>query len=102
MTSSVADGAPQRLMLTSLSDLSGKSQIVSQWRGKVLVVNFWTTWCAPRRQEIPALMNVQHLYASNGVQFVGIATDNISKVRDYAKKMRIGYVLLIGGIETMG
>jgi len=81
MTSSVADGAPQRLMLTSLSDLSGKSQMVSQWRGKVLVMNF---------------------YASNGVQFVGIATDNISKVRDYAKKMRIGYVLLIGGIETMG
>jgi thiol-disulfide isomerase/thioredoxin len=75
---------------------------MSQWRGKVLVVNFWATWCAPCREEIPALMRVQHKYASNGVQFVGIAVDNVSKVRDYAKEMRIDYVLLIGGMETLG
>jgi thiol-disulfide isomerase/thioredoxin len=89
-------------MLASLSDPSGRPQMMSQWRGKVLVVNFWATWCAPCRKEIPALIRVQHKYALNGVQFVGIALDNVSKVRDYAEEMRIDYVLLIGGIETLG
>jgi len=101
LTSPVADGAAQKLMLASLFDPSGKSQLMSQWRGKVLVVNFWATWCAPCREEIPALIRVQHKYASNGVQFVGIAIDDAPKVRNYAEEMRIDYALLIGGMETL-
>ena len=50
--------AAQTLMLAPLTDLSGKPQTLSQWRGKVLVVNFWATWCLPCREEIPALMKV--------------------------------------------
>ncbi len=88
-------------MLTSLSDLGGKSQAMSQWRGKVLVVNFWATWCAPCREEIPALISTQHKYAPNVVQFIGIGIDNVSKMRDFAEEMRIDYVLLIGGAETL-
>ena len=76
--------------------------MMAQWRGKVLVVNFWATWCAPCREEIPALMRLQRNYAANGVQFVGIAIDNASKVRDYAEEMQINYVLLIGSMETLG
>jgi thiol-disulfide isomerase/thioredoxin len=102
LTSPVAEDAAQRLMSASLSDPNGNSQTLSQWRGKVLVVNFWATWCAPCREEIPTLMRVQHKYASNGVQFVGIAIDDVSKVRDYATEMRIDYALLIGGMETLG
>ena len=101
LISPAAEGAAQRLMSTSLPDLSGKSQTLAQWRGKVLVVNFWATWCAPCREEIPALMKVQVKYASNGVEIVGIAFDNVDKVRDYAKELRIDYVLLIGGVETL-
>jgi thiol-disulfide isomerase/thioredoxin len=100
--SPVADGAARSLMLTSLPDPRGKSQTMSQWRGKVLVVNFWATWCAPCREEIPALIKVQHKYASNRVQFVGIAIDHASKVREYAEDMHIDYVLLIGGMEALG
>jgi thiol-disulfide isomerase/thioredoxin len=102
LTSPVADGAARRLMLASLSDPSGNPQMMSQWRGKVLVVNFWATWCVPCREEIPALIRLQHKYASNGVQFIGIAIDAVSKVRDFAEEMRIDYVLLIGGMETLG
>jgi thiol-disulfide isomerase/thioredoxin len=98
----VADGAAERLMLASFSDPAGKPQTLSPWRGKVLVVNFWATWCKPCRKEIPELIKIQHKYASNGVQFVGIALDDVAKVRDYAKEMHIDYVLLIGGIETLG
>ena len=97
-----ADGAVHRLLLASLPDLSGKPQTLSQWSGKVLVVNFWATWCAPCREEIPALMNVQKQYISNGVKIVGISLDNVVKVREYAEEMRIDYTLLIGVAETLG
>lgn len=100
--SPVAEGAAQKLALVSLPDTSGKPQMMSQWRGKVLVVNFWATWCAPCREEIPALMRVKQKYAANGVQFVGIAIDNVSKVRDYADEMQIDYALLIGSMEILG
>jgi len=99
--SSVADGAARQLMLASLYDPDGKSQALSQWRGKVLVVNFWATWCAPCREEIPALMRAQRKYAANGIQIVGIALDNASKVREYAAEMHVDYALLIGGMETV-
>ena len=93
--------AAQSLMLTSLADLSGKPQPLSQWRGRVLVVNYWATWCAPCREEIPALMRVQHKYASKGVKLIGIAVDSVSKVQEYARDMQIDYTLLIGGMETL-
>jgi thiol-disulfide isomerase/thioredoxin len=101
MNSQVSDEAAQKLMLISLPDTRGRSQTMSQWRGKVLVVNFWATWCAPCRDEIPALIKVQHKYAANSVQIVGIALDNVPKVQDYADEMRIDYVLLIGGIDAL-
>jgi len=95
-------GPPHSLTPGSFPDLNGKPQAISQWRGKVLILNFWATWCIPCREEIPALMKVQHKYASNGVQVVGIAIDNVSKVRDYAAEMHIDYALLIGGMEALG
>ena len=75
---------------------------MSHWRGKVLVVNFWATWCAPCQEEIPALMKANQKYGPNGVQFVGIALDNVSKVRDYVDEVGIDYDILIGGLETLG
>jgi thiol-disulfide isomerase/thioredoxin len=100
--SAAAEGSVQRLMSVSLTDLSGKLQMLSQWRDKVLVVNFWATWCAPCREEIPALMRVQRQYEPNGVKVVGIALDNAANVIDYATEMGIGYALLIGGMEALG
>jgi len=93
--------AAEKLMQVSLSDLGGKSQSMSQWRGKILIVNFWATWCAPCREEIPALIKVQEKNADKGVQTVGIAVDNVSNVRDYAKEMRINYILLMSDMETL-
>lgn len=93
--------AAQSLMSTSLPDLSGKPQPMSQWRGKVLVVNYWATWCVPCREEIPTLMKVEHKYSSNGVKLVGIAIDSVAKVQDFAKDMQIDYTLLIGGLDTL-
>jgi thiol-disulfide isomerase/thioredoxin len=101
LISPAAEGAAHRLMSVSLPDLSGKLQALSQWRGKVLVVNFWATWCAPCRAEIPALIRVQSQYASNGVIIVGIALDDVVKVQEYAAEFRVDYPLLVGGMETL-
>jgi len=95
-------GAPDALLRAALTDLAGKPQRLDQWKGRVLVVNFWATWCAPCREEIPALMKVQKKHDPKIVQIVGIAVDNVDKVREYAAEMKIDYALLVGGMDTLG
>ncbi len=89
------------LLAATLPDLSGRPQRVDQWKGKVLVVNFWATWCAPCREEIPAFVKVQQRMAPKGVQMVGIAVDQPDKVKPYAAEMGINYPILIGELEAM-
>ena len=59
----------------SFPDLQGKLRQLSEWQGRVLVINFWATWCAPCREEIPLLMTAGAKYRSNGIEVVGIAVD---------------------------
>jgi len=96
----VAEAAAE-LMRLRLPDTSGKDQSLVQWRDKVLIVNFWATWCEPCREEVPALLRVQTKYASNGVQVVGISLDSVDKVRQFAIEYRIGYPLVIGSMEVI-
>lgn len=93
--------APARLLALTLPDLSGQAQSLSQWKGKVLVVNFWATWCAPCREEMPEFSRINAKYASNGVQFVGISLDSADKVAAFRKETEISYPLLIGNLETL-
>lgn len=91
----------ERVYAARLSDLKGASQALEQWRGQVLVVNFWATWCAPCREEIPGFVNLQERYGSRGLKFVGIAIDQPDKVAEFAREFHINYPLLTGGLETM-
>jgi thiol-disulfide isomerase/thioredoxin len=93
--------AAEALMQASLPDLGGQLQSIGQWRGKVVVVNFWATWCAPCRDEIPALMRVQDELGPRGVQMVGIAIDQLDKVQPYAAELKINYPILIGELDAM-
>jgi thiol-disulfide isomerase/thioredoxin len=93
--------AAEKLMQVSLSDPDGNPQSMAQWRGKVLIVNLWATWCVPCREEIPALMRVHGKHVDKGVQTVGIAIDTVSKVHDFSKEMKINYALLMGGMEIL-
>jgi len=98
-TDAPSDGAAAVLAQTVLPDLAGKQVALDMWQGKVLVVNFWATWCAPCRQEIPGLIETQRKHAANGLQVVGIAVDQADKVQAYAKEMGINYPLLVAGME---
>ena len=84
-----------------LPDLDGREQPLAQWRGKVLIVNFWATWCAPCREEMPQFIETQARDASKGLQFVGIAVDQADKVREFAKEIRLNYPALIGGFGAI-
>ncbi len=80
-----------------LPDLEGRDQDLSQWQGKVLVLNFWAPWCPPCRREIPGFIRLQDRYASQGVQFVGVALDEVGPVRAYTAGAGINYPILLGG-----
>lgn len=80
----------------SLQNREGQKQSIRSWPGKSLIVNFWATWCAPCRKEIPLLMEIGRQEAANGFQVVGIAIDFRDDVLKYADEVKIDYPLLIG------
>ncbi|MBI2295324.1 MAG: TlpA family protein disulfide reductase [Betaproteobacteria bacterium] len=86
---------------TRLADLQGGARTLEPWRGRVLVVNFWATWCAPCREEIPVFVRMQERYGAQGLQFVGVAIDQPDKVADFAREFQINYPVLLGGLETL-
>ena len=81
----------------SLPDLDGKPRRHDEWLGKVLVVNFWATWCPPCRSEMPTFIEFQQRYGAQGVQFIGVAIDDPEAVRDFAKVYGINFPVLLGG-----
>jgi thiol-disulfide isomerase/thioredoxin len=92
--------AAARLLGLKLPDLDGKDQALAQWQGKVLVLNFWATWCPPCRAEIPEFARISVKNTGNGVQFIGISMDSAEKVREFKRETDIPYPLLIGSYET--
>ncbi|MDR3391465.1 MAG: TlpA disulfide reductase family protein [Sulfuriferula sp.] len=86
---------------TRLPDLAGVSQPIAQWRGKVLVINFWATWCPPCRQEIPEFIQLQKQYGAQGLQFIGIALDEKAKIQSYVDEAGINYPVLVGDLEAV-
>ena len=99
--SKVAPHSDTALFAATLSDLDGKAQNFQQWRGKIIVVNFWATWCPPCRVEIPEFIKLQNEYRDKGVVFVGIALDQTEKVRPFVKEAGINYPILLGGADVM-
>jgi len=92
------------LSQAKVTDLLGKPRDLLAWQGKVLVLNFWATWCEPCREEIPAFMKIRQKLLQSGVEFVGIAIDQAAKVAQFAKEMQINYPLLLagaGGLDLM-
>lgn len=96
-----ATDAARAILESRLTALDGHPRTLEGFRGQVLIINYWATWCAPCREEIPLFVRFQQEYASSGVQFIGIAVDQADKVGDFAREFRINYPLFIGGIDAV-
>jgi thiol-disulfide isomerase/thioredoxin len=92
---------PDRLPDFALAALDGKLTSISAWSGKSLVINFWATWCAPCRREIPLLEGISAEWANRGIAVVGVAVDHRDRVASFAQELKIRYPLLIGEQEAL-
>jgi thiol-disulfide isomerase/thioredoxin len=80
----------------ALADTRGVRHKLAEWKGRPLLINFWATWCAPCRREIPLLKALRHERAADGVEVVGIAVDFRDAVQQYAREIAIDYPVLVG------
>ncbi len=92
----VAAGAATMPLEWSFTDLHGRRIALERWRGRLLVVNFWATWCPPCLREIPAFIDLQVRYGDRGLQFVGIALDQSEAVAPFVTDQAMNYPVLIG------
>lgn len=95
---------PEAVPALTLPGPDGVIHSLADYRGKVLLINFWATWCEPCRREIPLLQTLRRERAKDGVEIVGIAIDNRDSVVKYAAERQITYPLMVaeqGGIEAV-
>lgn len=83
-----------------LKDLAGAQQPFKQWKGRILVVNFWASWCVPCQKEIPGFIALQREFAGSNIQFVGIALDDKAPVQKFVISHHINYPILMGDLES--
>lgn len=81
-----------------LVSLDGRKVKLSDFRGKAVVLNFWATWCAPCKIEMPWFVDLQKQYGSDGLEIVGVAMDDSdpSKIAQFASEMGVNYPVLLG------
>jgi len=84
-----------------LADINGERYTLADWNGKPRIVNFWATWCAPCRREIPLLKQLQDSHADIDLQVIGVAVDDVAPVVQYAADTEFNYPVLVGQEDAM-
>lgn len=85
----------------TLPDLDNEQRSISEWDGDLIVLNFWATWCPPCVNEIPVFTELQEDYADAGVQFLGVAIDNLEDAREFRDELDMNYPSFHGVQEAM-
>jgi peroxiredoxin len=84
----------------SLTDVTGHTLTLSRYRGKVILLDFWATWCDPCREEIPRFVELQNKYRDRGLQIIGISMDDTSgPVRDFYRQFKMNYPVALGNAK---
>lgn len=99
-----APAAPQigaaAFYATSFTDPQGVARALGQFQGRVLVLNFWATWCGPCREEMPAFSRVQARWKDRGVQVLGVSGEDAAKVNQFGRDLGVTYPLWTGGDQV--
>ena len=97
-----SDGQPRKPRELNLKDINGRQIRLSQYRGKVVLINFWATWCPPCRAEIPDLVRLQREYRGRGLRVIGVTypPQTLSEVRQFVRQSKINYPVALGTKET--
>lgn len=90
-----AESLPASVLHTALGGIDKQTHRLSDWKGKLRVVNFWATWCMPCRAEIPVLQSAADAFSQDGVEVIGVALDNAHDVQRFAQQAGIRYPLLL-------
>lgn len=80
----------------SIADLDGRMRSISEWDGKVVLINFWATWCLPCLTEIPELLELQNNYGEQGLQVIGIALQKPEEVSSFVAEHNMTYPVMAG------
>lgn len=83
------------LLAARYPDTDGRVRRLLDWPDRVLLCNFWATWCAPCREEVPMLVAAKQQWVSRGFEVVGIGIDSAAKIREFSKIYRINYPVLV-------
>ena len=86
----------------TLKDINGREIRLSTYRGKIVLVNFWATWCPPCRTEMPDLIRLQREYANRGLQVIGVTypPQKLAEVRRFVRRAKVNYPVGVGTKET--
>lgn len=95
----MADGAMDALWARTLEDPNGQPVAMAAFKGKPLVVNFWATWCPPCVEELPMLNAFHQAHGGRGWQVVGVAVDQPSSVRQFLRKLPLGFPVVMAGLD---
>ncbi|GAB2181027.1 TlpA disulfide reductase family protein [Denitratisoma sp. agr-D3] len=102
VTTPIQDGdALPALLRAPLTDLNGQPSPLPLAPGRLVVINFWATWCPPCRAEMPAFSRIQQTFAGKNVQFVGIALDGVEPVKDFLRVAPVSYPILLAPPERL-
>ena len=93
------EAAPAAIWAATFRDVAGRPHSLGEFQGRIVVLNFWATWCAPCREEMPGFERLQARWAGRA-QFVGVSAEGGAKVAAFARSLNITYPLWVGGDEV--
>ena len=105
-TSTAADTQASTPLLNTIPvfsypDLEGRMHNGSEWGDRIVVLNFWASWCPPCRKETPLFVELQQQYAADNVRFIGIAIDDKEPVQEFVDSYGVEYPVLLGNLDAI-